>query len=150
MMVTDATSAYSIFDTCRLNWVEIWAVCENASRTVDIALEFPGIASRTGSRSVRHTDSMIGSGAHPLHIRASPPKNSYQSFWQSYGDIDAFHIFMSVECYIVVDVNISFVISDSGAAGTAFTVSGATEGAVVYGALDSGATIGPTNLPLET
>lgn len=147
MMVTDATSAYSIFDTCRLNYVELWAVAENTVRDVSISLEFPGGVIFPGTRSVRHSDTMLGSGARPLHIKASPPKNSFQSFWGCHSTKTAFVLTLSQEAYVVVDVNISYVLNETGTAQTAFTVAGATEGVVVYGSLDTGNVLGPTNMP---
>lgn len=145
LMAVDATHVTNMFETCKINSIEVWA--QNGSTSANlIALELPANDDYLGSRSAIYTNETL-SADKPSHVFCRPPATSAQSFWQRSSSLVAFNLTTSANSVVVIDLNISYVVSDKILALPSRVVVGATANSIYYGAMEAARGFLPLGLP---
>lgn len=135
LVAATTTALYPIARSARIIKVECW--CPNATNATPVKAEltWTGV-NNTSSQSV--SDISIND-AFPAHLSAKPPQNSLSAFWFDQSASTNMFV-LDVPSGTVVDVTLEWVENDSGTAGTAVVVTGATVGVTYYGYLDGDTT----------
>lgn len=143
----DGTHVSNIFDNVKLSKVEIWLGSHDNSVS-SISLELPSNDTYLGSRSIVITDTST-STAEPAHICMKVPRTASQYFWQTTSSLVAFNLIApsSQTPNAVIDVSLSYTVSDDGSALPTSVVGAATASTVYYRALDNAANLKPVLLP---
>lgn len=131
VMATAATTANSLMTSFKLHAVEMWGPMASDLAPVTVSCEFNFITtSGLGGPSKFVSDTSMGSSA-CAHIRAVPPPGSTARFWQSDPASGDNLVLLNGPLNTVVDLDISFILNDSGTSGAAITLIAATAG-IVY------------------
>jgi len=120
----------------KVHSIEIWGPMAADLAPVSVSIEWAGAVVGMLGKSVRHSDTSMGS-AEPAHVRSTPPPKSQVSQWLS--TLNANGVCTLVyPANAIVDIVYSLVLRDDGVA-TAVTgaVAGATAGALYVRALNS-------------
>ncbi len=135
-MITGTTTANSLLNAIKLNYVEIWSPATIPST---ISIEFDqNNAGMSGSPSKVYTDTCV-STAIPAHLRVKPPKNSLSGFWIAGPTTSTNNIFTLVAPQnSIVDINVTFTLNDTSASGAARTIGSGTAGNLGIATLVSG------------
>lgn len=131
LVATDATTVKDLFETVRVDSVEIWAVPAMGS-TSTVSVEFNGlVAGSVGDQKI-HSDTSMG--VQPAHVIARPQAKSLASNFQTSSATNAF--LLNVPAGAIIDVMLSFR-STFGSTTTAQNAAvGATAGFLYLRGLD--------------
>jgi len=134
--ITNSTVT-SPFASVKLQKVEIWTPPASQGASSTCSVEW---ASQSNANNQEISDTTV-SVATPAHVRASPPRNSLASFWQSPGITNNQLFNLIAPAGSIIDVTLSLIMQDddNGAAITG-AVATAVVGTVYYLALDNVAT----------
>lgn len=131
-----ATSGVQLGNFVKVHSIEMWGPMASDLVPVSVSIEWTGAVVGMMGKSVRHSDTSMGS-AEPAHVRSAPPAKSQASMWLS--TLNANGVCTLVyPANTIVDVVYSLVLRDDAVA-TAVTgaVAGATAGAIYIRALNS-------------
>lgn len=129
VVTTSSTAGVSLFDATRIVSVEMWSNQSSATTAYgDLSLEWQG----TGTPGT--IIKSAGTAFDPAHIKASPPKNSFASFWRAQSETgNVFTIYAPNST--VVRVTLEYTMCNG--AGNAITGAALTQGTVYFNSLNS-------------
>ena len=131
-MALDSTNGRSVWSAARVLAVEVWGP-PGTTTPVTVTVEWEGASNYSVSTSV--SDTSIGATV-PAHVRTSPPK-SLVDIWLDAGNTSVL-FYVSGPAGTIIDVTFEWVadMATSGAAVTAFNITGGTAGRCFCRALD--------------
>jgi hypothetical protein len=132
VVATSAIATYNIYDTVRLESVEVWSAPSQGSAPATVAVQFPALNSPGNSGRVYSDTSM---GIEPAYVKAVPDKLSNAGFWQESGSADLFYLTAPIGS--VIDVVVSFATDQNAAPVASVTPGAATTGEMYYVGLDN-------------
>jgi len=144
LVATSATTAADLFESVRVNAVEVWAIAAvGSAATCTVVFDATAIG-QAGDLKV-HTDTSMG--VEPAHVKARPDPLTQAGQFQASGGNPAFRL--DVPIGAVIDVSLTMrqpVLAH--AISSQNVLVGATTGAVYYRGLD-GMTTSLTALPVQ-
>jgi hypothetical protein len=134
VQAASATAAHSLFQSVKLNRVSIWGAPPGTTGGATVSCEFLGSNSGGPSGPSRiFSDTVLGtSGTAKLVVK--PPKTSYAGMWL--GTSGEGVISLVVPEGSVVDLDVTFVLSNGVATLASTTIAAGTAGAIYSLALD--------------
>jgi len=128
-----ATTSARIFQSVKLNRVEMWAVAGSGTNDYGIAsVALNWLSSFGPNTEVSNT----GNAINTAHVSGSPPRSSLASFWSSGGSSESEVLFsLTFTVGTIVDVWVDAVLYDGGGA-PSVTVAGATANFMYFLSLD--------------
>ncbi len=147
-LAVDTTHVTNIADIVKLNSIEAWGATQSDGSST-IAIELPANNTSIGAKSVYKSDTSL-SVSFPAHVLMKVPANCSQYNWQQSSSNVAFNLYHSSlgnTNPVIVDVNISLVLSDTVLALNSRVVSGATANSMYYGPMNASAAFVPVILP---
>jgi hypothetical protein len=138
----------SIYQSVRVNRIEIWSPPSSQGSAVTCSVLFPSTGTVAQSMAREITDTTV-SVAKPAHIVCSPPKESLCAFWQS-GSYGQTLFSLTAPAGSIIDLWLSLVLADGAVATPAQTATlvGATVGNMYYCSLDSSTSAGSVYKPV--
>lgn len=135
-MATTTTTASQLYESVRIQAVEIWGPMASDLKPVTVDITWPDNTS-IGSPQVVHSDTSMGS-SFGAHVRSSPPSWGASSLWQL-REATATQFILNGPVNSVVDVTLDLVLQQQSAlaATVSHAVSGASVGVIYVRALDS-------------
>ena len=116
--------------SAKLHSVSVWTPPASQGASATCSVEW---ASSSYSPQLEVSDTTI-STAIPAHIRATPPPGSAAAFWMGQGGNAMFTL--TAPTASIIDVDVSFLLNDSGAAASNYTAAAVTLGVLYYLPLD--------------
>lgn len=130
-----AISGTQVANFVRIRSLEIWAPMAADLAPVTASIEWNGSTVGLYGKSVRHSDTSMGS-AQPAHIKTSPPPGSQVATWFGTGVQNVAVLVYPINT--VIDVAFDLVLrDDASAVAVTGAVAGATVGALYTRALNS-------------
>jgi len=125
------TSARGIFQTVKLNKIEIWTPPASQGAAVTCSILWPS-SNNSPSREITDTSVSVST---PAHVQSSPAPLSLSGFWQN-GNAGSTLVTLTAPPGSIIDVWVSLVLADPSSAVTA-TLVGGTPGNISFCCLDS-------------
>lgn len=128
------TAVVSIAGSAKVHSVSVWSpvAAQGAGATCSVEWRDAGGANAFASE-MESSDTSI-SVSQPAHIRTTPPKESGAAFW--FGASANILFVLTAPVASIVDVDLSFILNDSGSAGVPATVATGALGVNYWLALD--------------
>lgn len=136
------TSALSIYSSIKLNYIEVWAM---ASAGVPSYITLTWLQNTDFGDSTKEISDSSLSSAYPSHILVRPPTSTAQSMWQS-GKINHQMFKIVASTTVLIDVNVTLILSDGVSTSGSIASSGLTVGTIYYTPFLSSLMVGLTDI----
>jgi len=146
LVATAAVQGYQVFDTVRVEFVEMWACPAASNSPLTVSVEFSATAGIAAGDGGVYSDTSVG--VTPAHVFAKPDPRANASLWNASGTGIAFTL---ANCPInaIVDVGVSFRNNDAaGPSAVSQALVAAQVGQFYYRGLD-GQAVAATKFPAQ-
>jgi len=131
-----AVSGVQLGNFVRIHSIEMWGPMAADLAPVTTSIEWSGSTAGVFGKSVRHSDTSMGS-SEPAHVKSKPPASSQVSQWIATGAAVTVAT-LAYPANTIIDVVYSLVLrDDASTAAVTGAVAGATVGAIYIRALNS-------------
>jgi hypothetical protein len=141
LVATSAVQGYDLWDSVRVNFIEMWSVPTSGVTTVSV--DFPGLSGVAAGDGTITSDTSVGLS--PAHIKCRPSRNSAAGEYQGQNAMTAFSL-LACPLDAVIDVDCTFRNSSVAPVAAAVALVGAQVGQFYYRGLD-GQAIAGTKFP---
>jgi hypothetical protein len=145
---TTAILGQPIFQTFKVNRIEIWAPPSAQGSFATCSVQFPG-TNQSPSREFSDTSVSV---TDPAHVIATPPPLSLCSFWTNANEAGGANdpLFTLVApTGSIIELHMSMIVNDAAPPQSTAVLVGATIGAVYYCSLDSSTSAGSIYKPVS-